>query len=555
MGLEINFLSTKSMSKENIKLQLMKAWNPRILGLILLASCCFSCKKAADLGEDPYAGGKASLGIRFSNSLPKPVSGTAGTEVVYQITGLPTYKDKMEFYLNDTKAEVLEVTDKTVKIKVPEGASSGGVTIIIDGQIFFGPEFTVAGKAGIDPTFKSVMGTDYSINQIMPLANGNLILVGAFTDYENNASAKQPINSIVSISADGQYIPSLASGAGARGLLTSMTRMSNGQYMIGGLFSAYNKRKSIGGITRLNANGSLDSTIVELLNLTPLQPKNSFDTVARFNGAVSGVVRKVFNYNNKVITVGSFDSYYSHFYERSTRDNKVIGFTKMNMLLRMDANGKLDSTYNFNMATGTSYEAANGQITDALMQDDGKVILVGSFTRFQGANTNYITRVDDKGLIDPTFQAGAGADGPIGAIRYNASKGKYMVTGSFKSFNGKAADGVVMMNKDGSVDESFKLGTIEGGNVGFSAQLSNGLILLTGSFKKYNGTVRQGFMLLNPDGTLAKGYNNTGKFQGTIADIYETTSALGFPAVLMVGTINKFDNKTVGNLVRFILRP
>jgi len=40
-----------------------------------------------------------------------------------------------------------------------------------------------------------------------------------------------------------------------------------------------------------------------------------------------------------------------------------------------------------------------------------------------------------------------------------------------------------------------------------------------------------------------------------VSDIYETTSPLGFPAVVMIGSISKFDNKAVGNIVRFILRP
>lgn len=514
-----------------------------------------SCKKSSDLKEDPYAGGKDPLGIRFSNVTPKPASGVSGAEVVYQITGLLPYKDKLKFYLNETEASVLDITDKTIKIKVPAGASSGGVTIVIDGQIFFGPEFTVNGKAGIDPTFKATMGANGIINQIVPMANGNFILIGGFTDFEKNASKKTPINGIVLTSSDGQYLPALASGAGAAGSLTSMVRLSNGQYMVGGNFTSYNKRKSIGNITRLNSNGSLDSTIVQVVNLTPLQPANSFDTVAAYNGALSGSVNKIFNYNDKIIAVGSFGSYYEHFYERSTRDVKVLGFTRMEGLLRMNASGKLDSTYNFNKATGTSYERPNGFLYDAVMQTDGKVIVVGSFTRFQGTAANYITRVDNNGMVDPSFQIGSGADGAVTAIRYNATTEKFMICGSFKNFNGKPANGVARLNKDGSLDQTFTLGTLEGGSIGFSAQLSNGLIVVTGSFNKYNGVVRQGFMILNANGSLAEGYNNTGLFQGIVSDVYETTSPLGFKAVVMTGFIAKFDNKSVGNIVRFVLRP
>jgi hypothetical protein len=515
----------------------------------------FSCKKSETLKDDPYAGGKAALGIKVSNVAPKPASGSIGAEVVYQVSGLLNYKEKLKCYLNETEVQVIEVTDSNIKVKVPAGASSGGMTIIIDGQIFFGPEFTITGKVGIDPTFKATVGSNGTINQILPLPNGNMLLVGGFTDFEKKASLKAPVNAIVLTSADGEFLPTLAAGAGAGGSLTSVLRLSNGQFMVAGTFTSYNKRKSIGGITRLNANGSLDSAIVEVVNLTPLEPRNSYDTVAAYNGAVQGTINKIFNYKDKLIAIGGFMNYYQYFYERSTRDNKVIFPTKMESLLQLKPNGQLDSTYNFSLASGTSYERPNGFFNDAVMLEDGKIVVVGSFTRFQGKPVNYIARIDNNGLIDPDFQVGSGADGAIESIRYNATTGKFMVSGSFRNFNGKPANGLVMLNKNGSVDESFKLGTLEGGNTSFVAQLSNGLILVTGSFTKYNGVVRQGFMILNGNGSLAEGYNNTGMFSGVIRDIYETTSPLGFPAVVMVGYINKFDNKSVGNIVRFTLRP
>lgn len=533
----------------------MKSNIAYFIGLLLFIMGCSSCKKSAKLTEDPYAGGKEALGIRFLNELPKPTSGSIGSPMVFAVSGLLPYKDKLKCYMNDTEAEVMEVTSKTIKIKLPEGSSSGGFTIVVDGQIFFGPQFTVSGKIGYDGTFKPVIGPNSNVSQIMPLANGNMILVGAFTDYEKKASLKRPINNIVMINADGDYLPSFASGLGADASLYSIARLSTGQYMIGGSLSSYNNRKSIGGVTRLNSNGSLDTTIVEVVNLTPLQPKNSFDTVAAFNGRVLGSVRKVFVHNNKSILIGNFNNYGEYFYERSTRDRKVIGYTPMDMLMRLEANGKLDETYNFNPVTKTSYEKPNGGINDAFMEPDGKVILVGNFTRFQGTGVNRITRVDNNGIIDPTFQIGSGADGPIGNIRYNATTQKYMLSGVFKSFNGKPANGIVMLKKDGSVDDSFNMGTMEGGSISFAAQLSNGLVIVTGSFNKYNGIIRQGFMVLNAKGALAEGYNTTGVFQGIVSDIYETTSPQGFPAFIMAGLIFKFDNLQVPNIIKVVYEP
>lgn len=57
-------------------------------------------------------------------------------------------------------------------------------------------------------------------------------------------------------------------------------------------------------------------------------------------------------------------------------------------------------------------------------------------------------------------------------------------------------------------------------------------------------------MILNADGTLANGYNNTGVFQGTIEKMIETTSTAGNPAIILVGNIFRFDNIPVKNILR-----
>ncbi len=112
-----------------------------------------------------------------------------------------------------------------------------------------------------------------------------------------------------------------------------------------------------------------------------------------------------------------------------------------------------------------------------------------------------------------------------------------------------------MLNTDGTVDKSLVLKTIEGGSISKAFQLKSGKILVFGSFKKYDGIIRQGFMVLNPNGSLATGYNNTGKFQGIVNDVYESTDIFGNPTALIAGTITLFDNQQVSGAVRISLKP
>jgi hypothetical protein len=129
------------------------------------------------------------------------------------------------------------------------------------------------------------------------------------------------------------------------------------------------------------------------------------------------------------------------------------------------------------------------------------------------------------------------------------------VAGVFNNFNGAAAKRLVMLNANGVVDQSLVLKTLEGGNISKAYQLKSGKIMVFGSFNKYDGVIRQGFMILNPDGSLAAGYNNTGKFQGTVNDVYESVDIFGNPTALIVGAITLFDNQQVSGAVRIALKP
>jgi len=521
----------------------------RFFFVLMLAVVCFTaCKKTEPLPEDPYSGGKEALGIRFLNT----AAVIEGNSMTFSATGLIPYKAKLHLLINNVEATVTSVTTNSVTVTTPDNLSSGPAVIIVDGQIFFGPMVNIAGKTEVDATFSN-LGANSMISQILPLPNGNLMMVGSFNNYAQAASEKQPINGIVLTNQNGTYLNTLNSKKGANGSINAIARLSNGQLMIGGSLSSFNNRKGMSGVTRLNADGSLDTARVEVVNLTPLIPNNSYDTVARFNGGISGTATKLFIHNNQIIVQGNFNNYAEHFYERSTRDRKVVGYTKINNVLRMSLEGKMDSTYNFDKAAGTALEAGNGSIYDAAIQSDGKLIMVGSFTRYQAQTANYILRLDNNGRVDPSFTASA--NGPIFSVKYNATNGKYMLAGAFTTYNGTQVNGLVRINADGSIDPSFTALNMGGGFPTFAAQLSGGKIIVSGSFGNYNNIIRQGFMILNADGTLAQGYNNTGRFIGSISDIYEKTNSLGYPTVIIAGYITTFDAKPVNNIIRIVLKP
>ncbi|WP_449435290.1 DUF5008 domain-containing protein [Pedobacter steynii] len=159
----------------------MKFFKYISLSMILVTALFSGCKEKEASFEDPYQGGIAPLGIKIDRQqIPVPAVGMAGTVITFKATGLVPHKDKIQFLFNGEKAEIVEITDAGIKAKVPGRASSGVTSFVIDGQLVFGPNFTVTGLVKKDPTFKVVAGTDGGIARIYPLTGGNLLLLGGF---------------------------------------------------------------------------------------------------------------------------------------------------------------------------------------------------------------------------------------------------------------------------------------------------------------------------------------------------------------------------------------
>jgi hypothetical protein len=129
---------------------------------------------------------------------------------------------------------------------------------------------------------------------------------------------------------------------------------------------------------------------------------------------------------------------------------------------------------------------------------------------------------------------------------------RYIITGSFRTYNGKSSEYIAMLNEDGTPDPTFAPKKVEG-SLSESKQLNNGLIVVTGGFKTYGGVTRNGFMVLEKTGALAAGYNSTGIFNGWLGDVIDTQTEDGKPAVLLIGNFYRFDNEPVNNILRLVI--
>ena len=101
--------------------------------------------------------------------------------------------------------------------------------------------------------------------------------------------------------------------------------------------------------------------------------------------------------------------------------------------------GTLDAT--FNPGTG-----ANNLIWSVVYQPDGRVLIGGEFTSYNGTAMNRIARLNADGSLDVSFNPGTGANDPIRSVAYQP--GKVLISGFFTAYNGTARNRIARVNGD-----------------------------------------------------------------------------------------------------------
>jgi len=531
-------------------------------GLYISVLCFFvlSCTKTAEQFGEPYPEGKAPLGITIDRAqIPSPATGSPGTTVTIAAKGLLPYKDQLVFRFNGEEGQISEVTEDGISVVVPDFASTGITSLSVGDIITFGPEFTVNGKIKVDPTFTATQGTNNAVGQLYFTEDDKMIVIGGFTNY-NNKGVVRPINRIARAFLDGTYDAGLRSGLGANGYLSAIVQINN-KFYLGGTFSGYAQQGSnISNLTMLNTNGSIDT-----MGIHTWRRPDQADTIQyfpRFNaGFHGGSVYRIYNQDNKLLVTGSFRYFVTRQYDKpnklETRDTIIIDSTEVRQIARLNLDGTLDKTYRFNENTNKSLTGGNGS-TDTYYHNEGtlkgKMLVFGNFNQFDGQAAGYILRLNADGSIDPNFNAGGeGFDYQVAWASYNTQTHKYVICGNFRTYNGQSKQYMAMLNEDGSLDDTFEPRIIENGLPRFIKQLNNGLIVVGGYFTKYDGKVRNRFMILNPDGSLAAGYNAVGSVIGDIYDVYETRSEDNKPALWIIGDFSQFDGQDVYNITRVLI--
>ncbi|HEY1171988.1 MAG TPA: immunoglobulin domain-containing protein [Verrucomicrobiae bacterium] len=182
---------------------------------------------------------------------------------------------------------------------------------------------------------------------------------------------------------------------------------------------------------------------------------------------------------------------------------------------RLNTNGTVDGT--FNAGTGP-----NDEVLDFLALPDGKIILTGEFTSIGGQSRSGIVRLNSDGSIDNTFYAGTGfINGAFGPAVHSVvvqPDGKLLVGGAFTKYQGTTVSKIVRLNLNGTLDTTFTPPSID--NVVYSLALQpDGKIIAGGAFQTVGGQTRKYLARFNADGNVDTGFVIDSQFNSHINDV------------------------------------
>jgi uncharacterized delta-60 repeat protein len=358
----------------------------------------------------------------------------------------------------------------------------------------------------IDNTFLTNLSDGFQGGGVFALSlqtDGKIIAAGDFTTF-TSGGAPNSRTRIVRLNANGtidsgsvigQTFPSIDV------LVFATAIQTDGQIWVGGLFTTPRR-----GLYRLNTSGQLDTTVPYTTGLL-----NNSVTV---NNAVQSIIPLP---DGKVILTGSF----------TNGGGRIV---------RLNADGTQDFSYS---------GGANGAIWTSALQSDGKVIIAGDFTFVNSVARNRIARLNADGTLDTTFDPGTGLSSLALSILLQAD-GKILVCGTFSTFNGSAVNRLVRLNSDGSRDATFNAPTITGSYIRDLQRQTDSKYIIGGLFSNLGGVGRNNIARLNADGTLDATFNpGTGT-----NDQVNVTRLLSDGKILIGGQFTQFNAVTVNRIAR-----
>jgi len=200
----------------------------------------------------------------------------------------------------------------------------------------------------IDNSFQINADFNGSIYTMKLLGNGQILVGGGFSSYLN-----APAGRIARLNPDGSLDTSF-NASGIWAFVSAIDLQSDGKIIIGGKLYQNQGTYETFNLARLNSDGSLDNSFVKDLSTSNRYPR-----------------QVVVQPDNKILIIQQPQQY-------TTADCEVK---------RFNSDGTLDATFD----TGSGF--TGGEVNSILLQADGRIIVAGEFTKYNGIFCNGSVRL------------------------------------------------------------------------------------------------------------------------------------------------------------------
>lgn len=370
-----------------------------------------------------------------------------------------------------------------------------GKLVFQDNDSLAGLSSVPDGSAAFDPKFQNKTAIDNFIRSFAVQSDGKIVIGGGFENIDGIESRH-----IARLNADGTFDKNFA--ASVNSVLYCVALQEDGKILVGGDFTEISGQPCK-SIARLTTDGGLDPTF----HMWP-------DT--------EGTLRSILvQPDGKIIVAGNFTKFHG---------------VKKNRIARLNSNGDPDESFK---------GAANGIVWATALQSDDKILLGGDFSLIDGVRRNRIARLNANGEIDNRFNPGNGANSWVYAIAVQED-GRILIGGDFTEFNGRPRNRVARLNEDGSLDATFTPGAGPDNGIRTVALQSDGKILLGGVFKYFNDTLLNHIARLNPNGSVDLSFDPGTGFN----DIVRTIDVLPDGKILAAGHFTNYNGVACSRIAR-----
>ena len=266
------------------------------------------------------------------------------------------------------------------------------------------------GGAGVpDYSFNTGAGpnSDGAFFVVRELQDGRLACGGLLSNEDGT-----PRNGIMLLNPDGSLDTTFNPGAGANGVIVTIAQQPDGKLLLGGSFGGF-AGAAVTNIVRLNLDGSVD----EDFNTAGI---NGFD-----------IAKIVVDAQNRILIAGQHLS---------------LNGEAISSVIRLTPSGTLDASFHCKV------DLAPVSAMD--LGPNRSIWIGGNFANVNGLAVNRVALLTESGDLDSSFVLNSGPAGSVAAL-YAYPDGKCLVQGSFTNFDGIARTNLARLLPDGNLDASF----------------------------------------------------------------------------------------------------